>query len=81
MSIESADTHEVSYYKDDRDLRILGLELEAKILNLKIELENKINSTTIKLENKINSITIKLGSLIIACSGILFALLSYFNKG
>ena len=71
---EAIEKHDMSYYNDDRvatqkDLKILGLELESKILNLKIELESKINS-----------ITMKLGTLIIACSSILFALLSYFQK-
>jgi hypothetical protein len=74
MAVETAEKHEMAYHNDDgvatqKDLKILGLEIDGKILNLKIELENKINS-----------ITIKLGSLIIASSGILFGLLSYFHK-
>ncbi len=52
-----------------KDLKILGLEIEGKILNVKIELDNKISS-----------ITLKLGSLMIACSSILFGLLSYFHR-
>lgn len=74
MTTEKSDKHEFSYYNEDRvatekDLRILALEIDSKLLNLKIELESKINS-----------ITLKLGSLIIATSGILFALLTYFHK-
>ncbi len=74
MLQEKIEKQEYAYFNEDRvatqkDLRILSLEIESKILNLKIELESKISS-----------ITIKLGSLIIACSGILFGLLSYFQK-
>lgn len=74
MTQEKAEKHEFAYFNEDRvatqkDLKILGLELESKMLTIKIELENKISS-----------ITIRLGSLIIACSGILFGLLSYFHK-
>lgn len=74
MTTETADKYEFSYHNEDhfatqKDLKILSLEMKSEMLNLKIELEGKINS-----------ITIKLGSLIIASSGILFALLSYFHK-
>jgi hypothetical protein len=74
MTSEKVEKHEYAYYNEDhvatqKDLKILGLELESKILNVKMELESKINS-----------ITIKLGTLIIASSGILFGLLTYFHK-
>lgn len=74
MTHEKSEKHEFTYSHEDhvatqKDLKILGLEIESKILNIKIELENKISS-----------ITMKLGSLIIATSGILFGLLSYFHK-
>jgi hypothetical protein len=79
--LEKTDCHS---YEDhaatQKDLKITSLEIEGKILNLKIELENKINLLKFELENKINSITLKLGTLIIASSGILFGLLSYFHK-
>ncbi len=78
MTIEAAEKHEMSYFNDDRvatqkDLRILSLEIEQKILQLKIELEMKIASIE-------SSLLKKLGGLIIATSGILFAMLSYFHK-
>ena len=74
MTQEQSEKHEFAYFNEDRvatqkDLKILGLELESKMLTIKIEVENKISS-----------ITTKLGALIITCSGILFTLLSYFHK-
>lgn len=44
---------------------------DLRIMGLELRME---------LESKINAVTFKLGSLIIACSGILFGLLSYFHK-
>lgn len=44
---------------------------DLRIMGLELRME---------LESKINAVTFKLGSLIIACSGILFGLLSYFQK-
>lgn len=91
MNTEKAEKLEFTYINEDRvatqkDLRILGLELEAKILNMKMELEGKLNSMDGKLiamEGKLNSIENsllkKLGALIVASSGILFALLTYFH--
>lgn len=81
MSQEKLEKHEYQYINEDRyatqkDLKILSLELEAKIMLV----EQKVIESKMDLEKKINSITIKLGSLIIACSGILFGLLSYFHK-
>ena len=78
MTSEPIEKHEFAYFNEDRvatqkDLRILSLELEQKILNLKIELK-------VEIEQKIHSVIVKLGSLIIASSSILFALLSYFHK-
>jgi len=78
MTSEKAEKHEFTYFNEDRvatqkDLRILSLELEQKILQVKIDLEIKISSIE-------SSLMKKLGSLIIACSGILFGLLSYFHK-
>ena len=74
MSNEKIEKHDFTYSHDEhvatqKDLKILGLQIDAKILNLKNELEIKINS-----------VTIKLGMLIISCSSILFGLLSYFHK-
>jgi len=73
MTHERLDKHDYHNHEDhvatQKDLRILSLEIESKILNLKIELENKISS-----------ITLKLGTIIIACSSILFGLLSYFHN-
>jgi len=84
MAVETAEKHEPGYYEDhvttQKDIKILGLEIDSKILNLKIELESKILNLKMEIESKINSITLKLGTLIIACSGILFGLLSYFHK-
>lgn len=85
MINEKTEKHDFTYTHEEhvatqKDIKILGLEIDAKILNLKIELENKISSVKLELENKINSVTMKLGSLIVTCSGILFALLSYFHK-
>lgn len=78
MTKENDDKIKHSYLIEDRvatikDLRILGLELEQRILEIKIDLK-------IEIEQKINSVIYKLGSLIIATSTILFALLSYFHK-
>lgn len=74
MAYEKIEKHDLTYTHEDhvatqKDLKILSLEIETSMLNLKMELENKINA-----------ITIKLGSLIIATSGLLFGLLSYFHK-
>ncbi len=85
MSQDKLEKHEFSYTHEDRvatqkDLRILGLELEQKMLEIKIELEQKISDLKSYFEGKINSVTLRLGSLIVACSGILFGLLSYFHK-
>lgn len=44
---------------------------DLRIMGLELRME---------LESKINAVTFKLGSLIIACSGVLFGLLSYFQK-
>jgi hypothetical protein len=44
---------------------------DLRIMGLELRME---------LEGKINAVTFKLGSLIIACSGVLFGLLSYFHK-
>ena len=60
-------------YATHKDLRILSLEIEQKILQLKIELEIRITAIE-------SSLFKKLGSLILATSTILFALLSYFHK-
>ena len=89
MTTEKLDKHEHTYLSEDRvatqkDLRILSLELEQKILQLKIEIEQKILEMKVELkleiEQKVSSVVYKLGGLIIATSGILFALLSYFHK-
>ena len=85
MGQDKLEKQEFAYFNEDRvatqkDLRILSLELEQKILELKIELEQKMTDIKTDLESKINSITVKLGSLIVASSGILFGLLSYFHK-
>ncbi len=68
-SVERLDSICEDHVATEKDLRILGLELKAEILNIKIEFDNKISS-----------IILKLGSLIVACSGVLFGLLSYFQK-
>lgn len=75
MTQEKLEKHEFTYYNENRiatheDLKILGLELESKMLITKLELENRIGSMAIKL-----------GTLIIVFSWILFGLLSYFHKG
>lgn len=85
MAQDKIDKHELTYIHEDhvatqKDLKILSLEIEANILNLKMELETNMLNIKMELENKITAITIKLGSLIIATSGILFGLLSYFHK-
>lgn len=78
MAQEKIEHHEIAHIYDDRvatqkDMKILSLELEKKILHLKIELE-------LKLAMMESSLLKKLGTLIVACSGILFGLLSYFHK-
>ena len=66
MNTETIEKHDYVRYEDhpatQKDLKILGLELELKI--------GSIEASLLK----------KLGGLIIACSSILFALLSYFHK-
>ncbi len=74
MTTDKLEKHEFTYLNEDKpatqkDLKILSLELEHKMLNMKIELENKINSMAIRL-----------GAVVIASSGILFSLLSYFHR-
>lgn len=49
----------------------LATTKDLRIMGLELRME---------LEGKINAVTFKLGSLIIACSGVLFGLLSYFHK-
>lgn len=73
MSQEKLEKHD-QYINDDR----YATQKDLKILSL--ELEQKISKAEQNLERMINSITLKLGSLMIACSGILFGLLQYFHK-
>lgn len=85
MTNDKLEKHEFTYFNEDRiatqkDLRILSLELEQKILELKIDLKVEIQSIRVELEQKMHSVMIRLGSLIVASSGILFGLLSYFSK-
>ena len=85
MTTDKLEKHEFTYLNEDKpatqkDLKILELELGQKISDTKNELELKISELKSYLEGKINSITVRLGSLIIACSGILFGLLSYFHR-
>ena len=64
---ETIERNEIKYNNDDN----LATQKDLKIMALEFKIE---------LEKRINSVTLKLGSLIIACSGILFGLLSYFHK-
>jgi hypothetical protein len=64
---ETIEKNEFKYSNDNN----LVTQKDLKILSLELKIE---------LEKIINSVTVRLGSLIIACSGILFVLLSYFQK-
>ena len=64
---ETIDKNDITYHNDDN----LVTQKDLKILSLELKIE---------FEKRINSVTVRLGSLIIACSGILFALLSYFHN-
>ena len=77
MIQEKLDKHETTYVEDryatQKDLRILSLELDQKLLQLKLELLLKMSSIE-------KVLFYKLGTMIVGCSGILFGLLSYFHK-
>jgi hypothetical protein len=83
--IEKAEySHNDDRYATQKDLRILSLEIDNKILELKNYLEKKILELKIELkleiEKRINAGIYKLGALIVASSGIMFGLLTYFQK-
>lgn len=85
MSQEKSDNVELLYSNQDRvatqkDLRILSLELEQKIQNIKIELLERINHLELSLFKMESRLFKKLGSLIVASSGIVFGLLMHFHK-
>ncbi len=67
MTAEKLDKHEFQYANEDR----VATQKDLKILALELKIE---------IEQRINSVVYKLGGIIVACSGILFGLLSYFHK-
>jgi hypothetical protein len=93
---ETIEKTEVKYTHDDKiatekDLKILRLEINNDMGKLKseinidfskfrVEIFSVIDTLKLDMEKRFNSMTTKLGSLIIASSGILFGLLSYFHK-
>ena len=88
MSQHRLEKQEFTYSNEDhvstqKDLRILSLELEQKILEVKMDIEQKLLHLKLDIELKINAVESslfkKLGALIVASSGILFGLLSYFH--
>jgi hypothetical protein len=64
---ETIEKNEFKYSGDNN----VVTQKDLRILSLELKIE---------LEKRINSVTVRLGSLIIACSGILFGLLSYFHR-
>jgi len=73
---------EILHLKNELQSEMMQLKNgpQAEMMQLKNEIEAKILNLKIDMDNKINSVIMKLGTLIVACSGILFGLLSYFHK-
>ena len=75
---EKIEDIQTRYANEDRiatqkDLRILSLEMDAKMVKMQMDLEIKILSSESRLLRR-------LGAIMVACSSIIFGLLMYFQK-